>query len=242
MKRDQIEIGHLYVAKVSGKQVAVRIDRESPHGGWDGTNMATKRAVRIKSARRLRRPVRASQYSVRRPTIDPDKCSRSGCPGDPVMTYKGKPMCQACWDHQAEEKPGATDAEKYEALCQQMDEAIAAEEAAKVNEETPNKETDMPTKKKSKTTKARTPKTKKDPAEKKPKRVSALDAAAQVLSKAKEPMSSKAIVEAMAEAGLWKSPGGATPHATLYSAMVREITTKGKDSRFKKNGGQFCAA
>lgn len=29
-------------------------------------------------------------------------------------------------------------------------------------------------------------------------------------------------------------PGGKTPHATLYSAILREIATKGNEARFKK--------
>ena len=41
-------------------------------------------------------------------------------------------------------------------------------------------------------------------------------------------------VEAMAAKGLWSSPNGQTPAATLYSAILREINTKGKGSRFKK--------
>ena len=72
------------------------------------------------------------------------------------------------------------------------------------------------------------------PGEAKRKRVSALDAAAQVLAKAKEPMGAKALIEAMAEQTLWKSPGGATPWATLYAAMLREIGAKGQDARFTK--------
>ncbi len=83
---------------------------------------------------------------------------------------------------------------------------------------------------------------KKDSAEKKPKRVSALDAAAQVLAKADKPMRAQELIAAMAEQGLWKSPGGQTPHATLYAAMHREITVKGKDARFKKTDrGQFAS-
>lgn len=70
--------------------------------------------------------------------------------------------------------------------------------------------------------------------ETKPKRVSALDAAAQVLAKAKKPMNVQELIEAMAAAGLWTSPGGKTPQATLYAAMFREISTKGKDARFRK--------
>jgi hypothetical protein len=46
----------------------------------------------------------------------------------------------------------------------------------------------------------------------------------------------------MATQGLWESPGGKTPSATLYSAIIREIATKGKDSRFvKKDRGTFAA-
>lgn len=54
MKRKQVTLGHTYAAKVSGKVVPVRIDRESPYGGWDGTNTVTGREVRIKTAARLR--------------------------------------------------------------------------------------------------------------------------------------------------------------------------------------------
>ena len=76
----------------------------------------------------------------------------------------------------------------------------------------------------------------------KEKKVSALDAAAQVLASAKEPMNSKALIEQMAAKGLWSSPGGKTPHATLYAAIIREITEKGKDARFKKTDrGHFAA-
>jgi hypothetical protein len=76
----------------------------------------------------------------------------------------------------------------------------------------------------------------------KPKRVSAIDAAAQVLATSTEPMNCMALVEAMATQGLWTSPGGATPHATLYSAIIREIATKGVESRFvKKDRGMFVA-
>jgi vancomycin resistance protein YoaR len=64
--------------------------------------------------------------------------------------------------------------------------------------------------------------------------MSALDAAAKVLGDAKQPMTTKEMIERMAEKGLWKSPGGKTPHATLYSAILREIGKKGKDARFKK--------
>ena len=74
----------------------------------------------------------------------------------------------------------------------------------------------------------------------KPKRVSALDAAAQVLAEAGKPMRAQELIAAMAQQGLWKSPAGKTPHATLYAAMLREERDKGASARFRKvDRGQF---
>ena len=73
------------------------------------------------------------------------------------------------------------------------------------------------------------------------KKLSALDAAAKVLGEATEPMASKEMIEAMATKGYWTSPGGKTPHATLYAAIIREINTKGADARFvKTDRGRFA--
>ena len=74
------------------------------------------------------------------------------------------------------------------------------------------------------------------------KKISALDAAAKVLEGSKNPMTTKEMIEAMATKGLWSSPGGKTPHATLYSAILREIGAKGKEARFKKSErGKFVS-
>ncbi len=76
----------------------------------------------------------------------------------------------------------------------------------------------------------------------KPKRTSALDAAAQVIAGAGKPMRAKDLIEQMEAKGLWKSPGGKTPEATLYAAIIREIAAKGADARFKKHDkGLFVA-
>ena len=56
MKKADVKLGGVYAAKVSGKVVPVRIDAENPRGGWDATNTATRKKVRIKSAQRLRGP------------------------------------------------------------------------------------------------------------------------------------------------------------------------------------------
>jgi hypothetical protein len=82
----------------------------------------------------------------------------------------------------------------------------------------------------------------KAPKEKKPKRVSALDAAAQVLASSEVPMRAKEMIAKMEAKGLWKSPGGKTPEATLYAAIIREIAAKGDKARFKKHDkGVFVA-
>jgi hypothetical protein len=75
------------------------------------------------------------------------------------------------------------------------------------------------------------------------KKMSAIDAAAKVLGEASEPMNCQELIKAMGEKGYWTSPGGKTPHATLYSAILREIQTKGNDARFKKRErGKFAVA
>ncbi len=89
---------------------------------------------------------------------------------------------------------------------------------------------------------AKTPKAPKPAKEKQPKRVSALDAAAQVLAKATKPMRATDMIAEMEAKGLWKSPGGKTPEATLYAAIIREIAAKGNAARFKKHDrGVFVA-
>ena len=105
----------------------------------------------------------------------------------------------------------------------------------------------MSTKKTNKTKATKSTKAaKKAPAKKakqpKEKKLSAIDAAAQVLASSKAPMNAKEMIEAMASKALWTSPGGQTPWATLYSAIIREIALKGKEARFvKTERGKFAA-
>ena len=70
--------------------------------------------------------------------------------------------------------------------------------------------------------------------------MSGLDAAAKVLEESGQPMTAKEMVEAAEAKGYWKSPGGKTPHATVYSAIIREIKVKGAEARFPKaDRGKF---
>jgi len=78
--------------------------------------------------------------------------------------------------------------------------------------------------------------------EDKPKKLSAIDAAAKVLGETGEAMNCQEMIKAMADKGYWTSPGGKTPAGTLYSSILRELQTKGKDARFKKTErGKFKA-
>lgn len=152
MQKSEVKIGGTYVAKVTNRIVHVRIDAVSRYGGWDATNLATEKKIRIKSAQRLRGELGAEATG-------------------------GK------------SKAGKAKAER----------------------------TKRPAK-----------------GEKKPKVMSGLDAAAKVLEEAGEPMGVKQIVETAEAKGYWKSPGGKTPSATVYSAIIREIRTRGQDARFRK--------
>ena len=56
---------------------------------------------------------------------------------------------------------------------------------------------------------------------------------AKVPEEAGEPPSCKASIKRALEAGYWQSEGK-TPHATVYSAILREMQKKGYDARFRK--------
>jgi hypothetical protein len=74
------------------------------------------------------------------------------------------------------------------------------------------------------------------------KKLSAIDAAAKVLADAGTAMNCQELITVMAEKNLWTSPGGKTPAATLYSAILREVQTKGNEARFRKTErGKFSA-
>lgn len=185
MKKDEVKIGHCYLAKVSDRIVTVRIDSTNSHSGWNATNTATGKRIHIKSAQRLR---------------------------------------------------GRAEATNARAI------AAADQENARVRDELAGTPDGMTASERAMTaTAGKKPRARKPAAEPKPKRLSALDAAAEVLADAGQPMNAKALIAAMAERGLWSSPNGKTPEATLYAAILREIGTKGEQARFRKvERGQFA--
>ena len=54
MQKQNVHLGTTYIVKVSGTLAKVRLTREHPRGGWYGTNLATGREIRIRTAARLR--------------------------------------------------------------------------------------------------------------------------------------------------------------------------------------------
>jgi hypothetical protein len=58
MQKQNVHLGTTYVVKVSGTLARVRLTREHPRGGWYGTNLATGREFRIRTAARLRSETR----------------------------------------------------------------------------------------------------------------------------------------------------------------------------------------
>lgn len=80
----------------------------------------------------------------------------------------------------------------------------------------------------------------------KAKQLSLIDAAVQVLGDSGgAPLNCKQMVEQITERGLWSPGTGKTPHATLYSSILRELQKKGDSggARFTKvERGQFTLA
>ncbi|MBL9032099.1 MAG: winged helix-turn-helix domain-containing protein [Phycisphaerae bacterium] len=216
MKKDEVQVGGVYTAKVGTQVVPVRITSEKwngdKHAGWVATNVTTGRSIRVKSAQRLRREV-----------------------GDKATG--GNVAAASATATHAEATPPASDATAANVgeLAANGGEVVVTAGSPK-----PRKSKQAAKAKGNKASDAKTGCAKKDA---KPKRTSALDAAATVLAASKEPLNCKQIVAEMEAKGLWRSPGGRTPQATLYAAVIREIAAKGRESRFRKTDrGLFVAA
>lgn len=54
LKRD-VEIGKIYIARISGRLARVKLTGLCNYGGWYALNLETNREIRIKSAAKLRR-------------------------------------------------------------------------------------------------------------------------------------------------------------------------------------------
>src|SRR5687767_11711893 len=54
MKKQDVEVGGTYVAKVGARSVEVKVEGENPKGGWNATAVGTGKPVRVKDAKNLR--------------------------------------------------------------------------------------------------------------------------------------------------------------------------------------------
>jgi len=203
MKKHEVKVGGEYIAKVSGKLAQVRITGESRYGGWDATNLVTKKVVRIKSAQRLRaeggrKAAGATHVAVGGEATNPLE-AHYRTQKDVAKTEKAAKV--AAYRKEVAEKLAQPDPK--------LDAAVKAAEEGR----------------QAKKAKAAKPKGERKPG--------ILTLAADVLKDAKTPMDCKAIVEKVLAKGTWQTKGK-TPAATLYSAIIREIATKGKEARFHK--------
>jgi len=83
----------------------------------------------------------------------------------------------------------------------------------------------------------------KSPAPATTKKMSALDAAAMLLRDTGATMTPREIYDAVSARGLWDSPKGDTPWATIAAAIGREIAAGAADCRFvKPERGKFAAS
>ena len=77
MKQSEVKIGSTYMAKVSNRVVPVRIDSKHSRQGWNVTNTATGKRIHVKSAQRLRRPVKVPAKAA---TKTPAKAAKPAAP------------------------------------------------------------------------------------------------------------------------------------------------------------------
>jgi hypothetical protein len=71
MNERQIKIGRVYTAKITNREVPLRIDEKHTDGGWITTSLASGKRVRIKTAARFGREVtRAEIKSGKAPGMD----------------------------------------------------------------------------------------------------------------------------------------------------------------------------
>lgn len=266
MKSKDVRIGETYVVRVSGELTQVRITGENPYGGWDGVNKETGRSVRIRSPQRLRgvhrkyfvcgHPMPAcradaalilahlpcpqcrAQAVARQCGLLPSE--RLGvpptCPDVDLKIEALKPVHGEPAGPHSEEESAMSKKSGKKASTRKAHTKVVAEEAvpAPTAAEAVPAETAVAAEAKPKTRKK---------AVRADGTLSGLDAAAQVLAEAGQPLNAKAILERILAKGLWRT-GGKTPEATLYSAMLREMQKKGEQSRFAKAAerGKFISA
>ena len=215
MKKDQVRVGETYTAKVSGEVAPVRITEEV----WVGELHKGWKGTNTLSGRSVR--IKSAQRL--RAVVGGGK---PPAPSEPARAAR----LPVAGDAAAGGEPAA--------------EGTPSRKAASPRPPKPAKGAKGATggkRKQVRPTKGTRPARPRKPRE--GGKLSGLDAAAKVLADSGKPMRVGEMVEAMTKKGLWTSPNGKTPEATVYAAIIREIRDKGVESRFaKKDRGLFAAA
>jgi len=230
MKKGEVKVGGTYVAKVSDRLTTVRISGESRYGGWDAVNTKTGKAVRIKSAQRLRGTAALSKAEVQ---------AAKAAVGAQVGAG-AKPAAEAAKDAKAAAVAAGGEATNpLEAHYRTQKDAAKTEKAAKVaawrkqiaeKSAKPDPELDAAVKAAEQGRRAKKAKAARPKGERK---AGCLDAAVRVLQEAGKPMGCQDIVKEALAKGYWQTKG-ATPAATLYAAIIRECAAKGPKARFRR--------
>jgi len=254
MKSSDVRIGETYLAKVTDKVVPVRIDAERPTsggGGWDATNMSTGRKVHIKTPQRLRgkaATVPAGKNEASAKTAAPAGRSKKSLTPEEAEARRNALKAQHHADQEnarmRDEREasggGMTATSGGERAMAATVPEVATSDAAEpeaTSEATSDTERDT-----GDTAAPHAPDAPDAKPREKAKRPSLINAAAQVLAEAEQPLGARDMVERAIERGLWTPGAGKTPQATLYSAILREINDKGEASRFAKTErGRFTA-
>jgi len=269
MKKREVEVGGTYTAKVSGKLARVLVTGESRYGGWDAVNLDTKRKVRIRGAQRLRRRIDAPNgkdtgATTSAPVADEAPAERPAKEerGDATLPNTVAHAVPQTTGQEGDETMGKRKSKKqakaktYDGVCKscgrtvrllgtkgrcECGQALLARggRVTRINEHPNGCVKGLPEATTLKAPEAPKPKRGRKPADGK---LSGLDAAAQVLGEAGEPLNTKEMVKRMLDQGLWETQGK-TPAATIYAAILREIQKKGAEARFEKVGrGTFALA
>ena len=207
MKKSEVKKGSCYTAKVSNRIATVRIDADNPHGGWDATNLTTGKKVRIRSAQRLRHETRAPGKSAAEAKADQ---ANARLADERKKAGDGMTASERAMAESPPEKPTkAAGARRRKDVANTVEAVEKGNLADGVTVPTSHKRTSG--------------------------KMSCLDAAAKVLEEADEPLNCTTMFDRMHAAGYWTSDK-ATPHNTIYAAILRECQKKGAESRFRKAG------
>jgi len=207
MKKSEVKKGKCYTAKVSGRMATVRIDADNPNGGWDAMNLTTGKKVRIRSAQRLRHETRAPGKSAAEAKADQENARLAG---ERKKAGDGMTASERAMAESAPKRPGrAAGARQRKEIAKTVEAVEKGSVAEGVTIPTGRKRKDG--------------------------KMSCLDAAVKVLEEAGEPLNCTAMFDRMHAAGYWTSDK-ATPHNTIYAAILRECQKKGDESRFRKAG------